>query len=119
MPLHLSLWASLLAQMGKILPAMQEIQVRSLGQEDSMEKGMATHPSILAWRIPWTEKPGRLKSIESQDTTEQLMLSLCPSVECSGLTSLLLDLIQVLNDIMWVETTSTVPGTEWELNTCF
>ena len=108
-----------MAQIVNNLLAMQEIQVQSLGQEDSMEKGMATHPSILAWRIPWTEKPGRLKSIESQDTTELLMLSLCPFVECSGLTSLLLDLIQVLNDIMWVETTSTVPGTEWELNTCF
>ena len=40
-------------------------------------------------------------------------------MECSGLTSLLLDLIEVLNDILWVETTSTVPGTEWELDTCF
>ena len=44
------------------LPAMQETQVRSLGHEDPLEKGMATHASILAWRIPWTEKPGRLQS---------------------------------------------------------
>ena len=47
--------ASLMAQMVKSLPAMQETQVQSLGQEDSLEKEMATHSSILAWRIPWTE----------------------------------------------------------------
>ena len=53
----------------KILPAMQEPQetwVRSLGWEDSLEEGMAAHFSIFAWRIPWTEKPGRLQSIGSQ-----------------------------------------------------
>ena len=44
-------------------PAMQETQVRSLGGEDSLEKGMVTHSSILAWRIPWTEEPGRLQSM--------------------------------------------------------
>ena len=55
--------ASLVAQMGKNLPAKQETQVRSLGWEDPLEKGMATHSSILAWRILWTEKPGRLQSI--------------------------------------------------------
>ena len=50
---------------GKNLPAMQETQetwVRSLGQEDPLEEGMATHSSILAWRIPWTEEPGGLQS---------------------------------------------------------
>ena len=46
--------------------AMQEIRVRSLGQEDPLEKGMATHSSILAWRIPWTEESGRLQSMGSQ-----------------------------------------------------
>ena len=46
--------------------AMQETQVQSLGQEDPMEKGMATHSNILAWRIPWTEEPGGLKSVGSQ-----------------------------------------------------
>ena len=65
--------ASLVAQMVKRLPAMRETQVRSLGWEDLLEKEMATHSSILAWRIPWTEEPGRLQSIGSQrDTTEQL-----------------------------------------------
>ena len=54
--------ASLVAQILKNLPAMQETQVRSLGQEDPPEKGMATHSSILVWRIPWTEEPHRLYS---------------------------------------------------------
>ena len=55
-------------------PAMQETQVPSLGGEDPMEKGMATHSSIIAWKIPWTEEPGGLQSIELQsvDMTEQL-----------------------------------------------
>ena len=51
---------SLMAQMVKNLPAMQETQVWTLGQEGPLEKGMATHSSILAWRIPWTEDPGGL-----------------------------------------------------------
>ena len=51
--------------MVKILPGMQETQVRSLDQEDSLEKEMATSSSILAWRIPWTEEPGGLQSIGS------------------------------------------------------
>ena len=51
----------------KHLPAMWETQVRSLGGEDTLEKEMATHSSILAWEIPWTEEPGRLQSMESQE----------------------------------------------------
>ena len=47
-------------------PAVQELQVQSLGWEDPLEDGMATHSSILAWRIPWTEEPGKLQSIGSQ-----------------------------------------------------
>ena len=50
----------------KNLPAMQEPQVQSLGQEDPLKKGMATHSSILVWRIPWTEPPGNLQSMGSQ-----------------------------------------------------
>ena len=57
---------SLMAQMVKNLPAMQETQVPSLGWGDSLEKGMATHSSILAWRIPWTGEPGGLQSMGSQ-----------------------------------------------------
>ena len=52
-----------MAQTIKNLPVMWETQVPSLGQEDPLEKGMATHFSILAWRIPWTEEPGRLQSM--------------------------------------------------------
>ena len=54
----MSLSHSLMAHMVKNLPAMQEAWVQPLGQEDFLEKGMATHFSILAWRIPWTEEPG-------------------------------------------------------------
>ena len=55
-------------------PAMQEAGVQSLGWEDPLEKKMATHSNIFAWRIPWTEEPGRLQSMGSQesDTTERL-----------------------------------------------
>ena len=55
--------ASLVVQMAKHLPAMLETCAQSLGQEDPLEKEMATHSSILAWRIPWTEEPGRLQSM--------------------------------------------------------
>ena len=58
-------WASLVAQMVKNLPAMWDTRVQSLGQEDPLEKEMATHSSILAWKIPWTEEPGGLPSMES------------------------------------------------------
>ena len=59
-------WAFLVAQMVKNPPAMQETWVHSLGWEDPLEEGMATHSSILAWRIPWTEEPGGLQSIVLQ-----------------------------------------------------
>ena len=58
--------ASLVAQLVKNPPAMPETRVRSLGWEDPLEKGMATHSSNLAWRIPWTEVSGRLQSMQSQ-----------------------------------------------------
>ena len=56
--------------MVKNLPAMQETQVVSLGSEDPLEKGMATHSSILVWRIPWTEEPSGLQSVGSQSQTQ-------------------------------------------------
>ena len=65
-PPQIYLGASQLAQIVKNLPAMQETQVQLLGQEDPLEKGMATHSSILAWRIPWTEGPGGLQSMGLQ-----------------------------------------------------
>ena len=58
--------ASLVAQLVKNLSAMQETWVRSLGWEDPLEEGMVTHSSILAWRMLWTEEPGRLESMGSQ-----------------------------------------------------
>ena len=59
-------WTSLVAQTVKRLPTMRETWVQSLGQEDLLEKEMATHSSTLAWKIPWTEEPGRLQSMGSQ-----------------------------------------------------
>ena len=65
---------SLVAQTVKRIPTMWETRVQSLGWEDLLEKEMVTHSSILAWKIPWTEKPGMLQAIGSQelDMTEQL-----------------------------------------------
>ena len=65
-PLQAPGQASLAAQAGKNLPATQETWVQSLGGEDRLEKGMATHSSILAWEIPRIEEPGRLQSMRSQ-----------------------------------------------------
>ena len=67
-----------MAQTVKNLSTKPETQVLSLGQEDPLEQGMATHASILAWRISWTEKPGRLQTVELQKSymTEQISVSL-------------------------------------------
>ena len=74
-PLQYS-WASLVAQLVKNLPAMQETWVRSLGWEDPLEKGIAIHSSILAWRIPWTVYPRGHKGL---NMTERLSLYFFPS----------------------------------------
>ena len=68
-----------MAQIVKCLPTMQETWVQPLGWEDLLEKEMATHSSILAWKIPWREEPGGLQSMESQrvDFTFPLLLSVC------------------------------------------
>ena len=63
---HSMFWASLVAQLAKNPPAMWETWVQSLVWEDPLEEGMAAHPSILAWRIPWTEEPGGLQSMGLQ-----------------------------------------------------
>ena len=63
---HYYIWAPLMTQAVKTLPAMQETRVRSLGREDLLEKGVATHSSTLAWRIPWTEEPCGLQSVGLQ-----------------------------------------------------
>ena len=61
-------WASFIAQIVKNLPATQETWIWVLGQEDALEKEMTTHSSILAWRIPWKEEPGRLQTMRSQES---------------------------------------------------
>ena len=63
---HRSIWTSLVAQTVKRLSTMRETRVQSLGQEDPLEKEMATHSSTLGWRIPWREEPGILQSMGSQ-----------------------------------------------------
>ena len=63
---HIIEYTSLVAQMVKRLPAMQETHVQSLGWENPLEKEITTHSSILAWKIPWVEEPGRLQSMGSQ-----------------------------------------------------
>ena len=65
-PFNLIIWASLVAQTVKRLPAMLETWVQFLGQEDPLEKEMAIHSSTLAWKIPWTEEPDRLQSMGLQ-----------------------------------------------------
>ena len=70
--------ASLVAQMAEHLPAMQETQVWSLSGEDPLEKEIAAHFSVLAWRIPWTEEPGRLQSMGSQRVGHDWVTSLSP-----------------------------------------
>ena len=75
-----NLWASLVAQMVKRLPTMRETWVRSLGQEDPLEKEMATHSSTLAWRISQMEEPGRLQSTGSQRVRHSWATSLSLSL---------------------------------------
>ena len=72
-----------MAQVVKNLLETKETQIRSLGREDPLEKGMATHLSILSWRIPWTEEPGRLQSTRSKELDRTEQLTLFP--ECANL----------------------------------
>ena len=66
-------WASLVAWLVNNTPAMWETWVQSLGWKDPLEEGMATHASILAWRIPWTEEPGGLQSMGVTESSTQLI----------------------------------------------
>ena len=84
--------ASLVPQTIKRLPTMWETWVQSLGQEDLLEKEMATHSSILAWKIPWTEEPGRLQSMGLQSRTR---LSDFTHSQCSVLCAVALYLRKV------------------------
>ena len=67
-----------MAQTVKCLPTMQDTQVQSLGQKDPLEKGMATHSSTLAWKIPWTEEPGGLQSMGSQRIRHNFTFTFSP-----------------------------------------
>ena len=84
-------WASLVALTEKNLPAMQETWVRFLGQEDPLEKGMATHSSILAWKAPWPEKPGRLQSssVHSVQSLSHVRSPWSPRVRHDWMTNIL------------------------------
>ena len=75
------LGASLVAQMVKNLPAMQETWVRCLGGEDPLEKGMATHSSVLARRIPWTEEPGGVRRVLEGIGEDRIRDDVCSSSE--------------------------------------
>ena len=88
----LSLGASLVAQMVKLLPTMRDTPVRSLGREDPLEKEMATHSSIHAWKIPWTEETGGYSpwSLKESDTTEQLHFTFTSYLPCTISLSLIL-----------------------------
>ena len=81
---------SLVAQTVKCLPTVWETWVQSLGREELLEKEMATHSSILAWKIPWMQEPGRLQSIGSQesDTTEQLHFHFLHALELPYITGM-------------------------------
>ena len=92
-PMHFYCTCLVVAQMVKNLSVMPETWVRSLGLEDSLEKGMATHSSILAWRIPWTDEPGRLQSLGSQRVGHDRVTNIFTfmvfmvSLSCSGARS--------------------------------
>ena len=88
-------WASLVAQRLKHLPAMRETWVQSLGREDPLEEEMATHSSILPWRIPWAEEPGGLQSTWSQRVGHDWAISLSPSLYCLPGTFLILLTVRV------------------------
>ena len=77
-----TIWASLVAQMVKNLPAMWETWVGSLGWENPLEKGIAIHSSILAWTIPWTEEPSGLQSIGSQRVRRNCAINTCRFHNC-------------------------------------
>ena len=87
-----TIWASMVAQMVKYPPAMQETWVWSLSQEDPLEKGMATHSNILSWRILWTEELGRLQSIGSQRVGRNWS-----DLACTRAHNLVLHLLILLN----------------------
>ena len=90
--------------MVKNLSTMQETQVRSLDQEDILEKGMATHSSVLAWKILWTEEPGRLQSMGSQKSQTWLSLREATGASSTSVSSLLSSLLSTLQPLSgWLQ----------------
>ena len=87
-----------MAQIVKILAAMRENQVLSLGREDPLEKEMTTHSSTLAWRIPWREEPGRLQSMGSQRVGHDSVISLSLSLSALSVYAY----FWALNSVPWV-----------------
>ena len=100
-------WTSLVAQLVQNLPSMQETQVRSLGQEHPLEKGMATHTSNLAWRISWTEDPGGFQSMGSQRvghdwvTNTHNIVSVFLPVNSKSSEQIQLEIIDMANLVWW------------------
>ena len=96
--------------MVKSPPATWETWVRSLGWEDTLEKGMATHSSILVWRIPWTEEPSKLQSMGSQRVGRGLAIKQQQSLEISGVLGLFvcLSFPFVLNEMGVIKFTSAL-----------
>ena len=99
MSLLFNMLSRLVAQRVKCLPAMWETWVQFLCQEDPLEKEMATHSSTLAWKIPWTEKPGRLQSMGSQSQTPNLALLQIFPIKAYVIHSLLVSHMKILRGI--------------------
>ena len=104
--------------MVKRLPAMRKTRVRSLGPEDPLEKEMATHSSILTWKIPWTEEPGRLQSMGSQRAGRDWAILLSLSNEYSGLISFRIDCFDILAALRFHQKTQDLPPALKELTVC-
>ena len=101
--------------MVKKLPAVQETWVQSLGQEDPLEKEMATHSSILAWKIPWTEEPGRLQSMGSQEVGYNLAAKPPPEMCCKRNGYSLLHAINFYSAFLSVNNTDIVKNSVFYL----
>ena len=98
-----------MAQTVKNLPVIQDTWVRSLGWEVTLEKGMATHSSILAWRIPWTEEPGRLQSMGSQRVGHDSATSLSFYIPWASLVAQMLKNLPAMQKT-WVQSLGLIPG---------
>ena len=108
-PQSLPAWGFPVAQMVKNMPAMQETGVQSLGWEDPLEKGMATHSNILAWRILWTEEPGELQSMGLQRIRHNWVTNTTPIHGVAKSRTRLSDWTEHYNTLLHHTTTTTAP----------